>query len=71
MDIPRSPDGEASDHAHHQRRLEQAISAGTYDVDAISVADAVLKSWLMADVVDRWRALQSTGTDGGSDDSSS
>ena len=46
----------------HLASLREAIDTDTYQVDAIDVADALLRRWRMDDVVDRFRAAQDDGS---------
>lgn len=50
--------------------LSKAIHEGTYTVEAMEVADSVLRSWTMADVVEAWCAGQADSTSAASSSAS-
>lgn len=71
MTAPQRRAADDADPMAHRRSIERAVRAGEYRVDAMDVADALLRSWLMEDVVDRWRSAHSAAMGGASEDSSS
>lgn len=52
-------------------RLRTAVAAGTYVVEPEVVADAVIRTWTMQDVVAEFRECQATDSDEASSDSAS
>ena len=38
--------------------IRHAVEAGTYEVESVDVADAILRNWRMADLVDEFASAQ-------------